>query len=248
MLDKTTWTAADARLDRPLLMVLIDTEEEFDWGKPHDRNSTGTTSIAAQARAHRLFERYCIKPIYCIDYPVAETGYAPLKELFDDGKCDIGTHLHPWVSPPHDETVNNRNSYPGNLPPVLEREKLARLTDLITERFDARPTVYKAGRYGVGPATTETLEALGYDIDASVVPETDFRPEEGPDFSHCGGNPYWFGRERRLLEIPMTVGFVGRLAGGGNTLHHALRSPRGLKLRMPGKTSSSSARKRIRSS
>lgn len=225
---------ARGRLDKPLLLVLIDTEEEFDWSRPHDRASVGTSSIAAQTRAQAVFDRHGIRPIYCIDYPVAETGYGLLRELHADGKCEIGTHLHPWVSPPHDEPVNNRNSYPGNLPRALEREKLARLTDLIAERFGERPNVYKAGRYGVGPSSTGILEELGYEIDTSVVPRTDFSAEEGPDFRGCGGDPYWFGTDGRLLEIPMTVGFAGGLAEAGNRLHRPLQSPLGLRMHLPG--------------
>jgi hypothetical protein len=234
MLSPTGSDTATLADDTPLLMVLIDTEEEFDWSKPLARDNTGTATIAAQSRAHRVFERYGIRPIYTIDYPVAETGFAPLKELHQDGLCDIGAHLHPWVNPPHDEAVTNANSYPGNLAPALERDKLGRLTDLIEQRFGHRPTVYKAGRYGVGPATAETLEGLGYEIDTSVVPESDFRADEGPDFRVCGARPYWFGRTRRLLEIPMTVGFVGGLAGAGNEVYRRLRSGLGMRFHLPG--------------
>jgi len=220
--------------DTPLLIVLIDTEEEFDWSRPRGRDNTATTAMSAQHRAHRVCERYRIRPIYTLDYPVAETGFAPLRELHQDGLCDIGAHLHPWVNPPHDETVTNANSYPGNLAPALERDKLERLTDLIERRFGLRPTVYKAGRYGVGPATPAALEDLGYEIDTSVVPESDFRAEDGPDFRRCGARPYWFGRSRKLLEIPMTVGFVGALAGAGNLAYRRLKSGLGMTLHLPG--------------
>ena len=150
-LDKPLLLVLTYRRSRPhdrasVLLVLIDTEEEFDWSRPHDRASVGTSSIAAQTRAQAIFDRHGIRPIYCIDYPVAETGYGLLRELHAEAKCDIGAHLHPWVNPPHDEPLTNRNSYPGNLPRALEREKLARLTDLIAERFGEPPRVYKAGR------------------------------------------------------------------------------------------------------
>ena len=235
MLDPATWTPAPPESDRPVLTVLIDTEEEFDWSRPLARENTGVRAMAAQERAHRIFERFGITPIYVIDHPVAsqDDGARPLQELFADGKCRIGAHLHPWVSPPHDEAVCNRNSYPGNLPAALEEAKLARLTETIAERFGEAPTVYKAGRYGVGPNTTAILQKLGYQIDTSVVPWTDFSDEEGPDFRACGAGPYWFGEGRRLLEIPLTAGFVGALAriGAGWRLKSALASPAGRRLR-----------------
>lgn len=221
---------------QPLLVVVIDTEEEFDWDKPFSRASTGVSHIRTQTRALDTFARYGLKPLYVIDYAVAsqEDGYEPLRAWAQDGRCEIGTHLHPWVNPPFDEPVTNRNSYPGNLPAALEREKLARLTDLIEQRFGMRPRIYRAGRYGVGRNTTAILEDLGYEIDTSVVPRSDFSAEEGPDFSACGIDPYWFGPSGRLLEVPLTVGWTGLLAGAGMSLQHACRTNWGRQVRLQG--------------
>jgi len=220
----------------PLLVVVVDTEEDFDWDLPHDRASVSVDSIRHQTRAHRIFERYGVRPTYMIDYAVAaqDAGIGPLRELADSGACEIGAHLHPWVNPPHSETVTARNSFPGNLPADLERDKLARLTETIAENFGRRPTAYKAGRYGVGPATTETLAALGYEIDASVVPRTDLSDIHGPDFRACGADPYWFGPEGRLLEVPLSVGFAGLVAGAGPGLYGRLTRGPARRLRLAG--------------
>lgn len=236
MLDPANWRTAEIPEGPPLLIVVVDTEEEFDWARPLARENRGVTNIKAQERAHRIFERYGIVPTYVIDHPVATDpgGYRPLGELLADRRCEIGAHLHPWVNPPFEEEVSNRNSYPGNLPAALEREKLSRLTDAITERFGFRPIVYKAGRYGVGPATAATLDALGYEIDASVVPITDFSPQEGPNFNHCGAQPYWFGAGRRLLEVPLSVTCVGALERYAAAVYPLIARPSGQKLHIPG--------------
>jgi len=236
MLEPDTWDITKPVDGIPTLMVLIDTEENFDWGRPLARENTDVTAMRSQARAHRIFDKFGIKPVYVADFPVVSQpdGIRPLKELLDSGKCVLGAHLHPWVNPPHDETVSNRNSYPGNLPEALEREKLRVLTETIGENFGIRPTVYKAGRYGAGPNTARILDALGYQIDTSVLSLTDLRFDEGPDFSFCDSAPYWFGRGRRLLEIPMTVGFVGSLRSTGPSLHGLLRSKAGMAMHMPG--------------
>ena len=78
-------------------------------------------------------DRHGVVPTYAIDFPVANSPEAVsiLRSIADDGRCEIGAHLHPWVSPPIEEEVNVYNSFPGNLPPPLEREKLARLADRI---------------------------------------------------------------------------------------------------------------------
>jgi hypothetical protein len=220
----------------PRLLVVVDTEEEFDWTKPVSSASTAVGSIAAQHRAQDVFARYGIVPTYVIDYPVATTASAVsyLREYFDAGACEIGTHLHPWVSPPIDEAVNTLNSYPGNLPATLERDKLARLTDAIAENFGRRPTVYKAGRYGVGPNTVAILEGLAYDVDVSIVPYTNFGEDGGPDFSNCDDRLRWFGETRRMLEIPLSVGFAGLISAFGNTLYPITMTPAALRLHIAG--------------
>lgn len=232
----------------PLLVVAIDTEEEFDWTKPFARESTGVGHIRAQSRAQAVYARFGVKPLYALDYPVATQpqGFEPLREWAQAGACEIGTHLHPWVSPPFDEPVNNRNSYPGNLPPSLERAKLTQLTDAIAQRFGRPPTVYRAGRYGYGPNTAAILGGLGYQVDTSVVPRTNFGPDEGPDFSDCGIDPYWIDREGGLLEVPLTVGWTGLLAAAGPWLQPLCRTPQALKLHLPGVLARANLFERIR--
>lgn len=220
----------------PLLLVVIDTEEEFDWNRPLSRSNTAVDSIAAQGLAQEVFARHGVVPTYVVDYPVASSGPAVgrLRSFLEDGRCEIGAHLHPWVNPPHEEEVNARNSYPGNLPPALERAKLARLSDTIEAGFGCRPTVYKAGRYGVGPATAAILADLGYEVDLSVVPGWDYSADGGPNFNGFGPHPYWFGGQGRLLEVPLTCGFAGALAEWGPGLYPRLASAAGMRLRAPG--------------
>lgn len=230
MLDPSTWQPAtlDTR-QGPILAVVIDTEEEFDWGRPVDRASTGVASIRHQDRAQALFAEFGIVPTYVVDYPVASQpdGYGPLREFLADGACEIGAHLHPWVNPPHEEPVCNLNSYPGNLPPDLEARKLEVLKKTIEDNFGRPVRAYRAGRYGVGRASTGILRKLGFDVDSSVVPGSDFRRDEGPDFLACGPDPYWFGGngEGRLLEIPVTAGYVGILGDAGKRLYWPLSGP-----------------------
>lgn len=249
MLDPTTRPqATPAGTTQPQLTIVVDTEEEFDWSQPLDRRNTSVSNIRHQVRAHRIFETHGVKPTYVVDYAVASQpdGYKPLKELFDSGQCEIGAHLHPWVNPPHDETVTNRNSYPGNLPPELEREKLRVLTETIAENFGTRPTIYKAGRYGVGPSTPAILRDLGYAIDCSVVPHTDFSPGEGPNFLGWPDRPYVFGEGGALFEVPLTVGFAGALARLGPRLYPAISGPAAMKVRLPGVFARSRLLERIR--
>ncbi|MDE2229136.1 MAG: polysaccharide deacetylase family protein [Alphaproteobacteria bacterium] len=207
--------------DPPLLQVIVDTEEEFDWSRPFSRKTTGVRNIAHQLKAQPVFERYGLKPTYVVDHPVASQsiGYGPLREILADGRCDIGAHLQPWVNPPFVEDVSYVSSYPGNLPPEIEREKLAVLTATIERNLGVRPLVYRAGRYGLGPRSLAILDRFGYEIDASVLPGVDLSWRYGPDFSRFGPQPFRFGSTGRRLGIPLTIGHVGRLARYAATLY-----------------------------
>jgi len=146
----------------------------------------------------------------------------------------VGAHLHPWVSPPHREELNPYNSYPGNLPPDLELEKLRRLTETIEENIGTRPTIYKAGRYGFGPNTAPILRRLGYHIDLSVAAAFDLSADGGPDWTLAPAEPYSLGEDDDLVGLPTTGAFVGWLSGWGPGLYRRTQAPALAGLRVPG--------------
>ena len=211
----------------PTLFVVVDTEEEFDWSAPFSRQNTSVTAMRHLGRAQQLFDRFGIVPTYVVDYPVASQpeGVAPLAEFAAAGRATIGAHLHPWVTPPHDEDVSRPNSFAMNLPEALEAAKLATMVETIGRAFGTRPQIYKAGRYGIAARTLATLRSLGFTIDTSVNPHMNYTPEAGPDFRGFDARPCWLNHD--LLEIPCTTGFAG-FAGTalGSRLHAvALAAP-----------------------
>jgi hypothetical protein len=195
----------------PNLFVVIDTEEEFDWGAPLSRANQGVTAIRHLHRALRILEHHGITPTCVIDYPVAahRDGFEPIKELSDSGAVRIGAHLHPWVNPPFDEPVNRHTSYACNLAPDLEAAKLSALKSEIAEHLGVIPRIYKAGRYGFGHSTVDALERLEFDIDTSINPSMDYSADGGPCFGDFDAMPFFFGARRRLMEIPCTTAYVG---------------------------------------
>src|SRR4051812_38366575 len=219
---------------RPTLSVVIDTEEEFDWAAPFDAKATATENIKYQPLAQQIMDRHGIVPTYVVDYPVASSPAAVsvLRAIADDGRCEIGAHLHPWVNPPHVGPVDEFHSYPGNLPEALEREKLACLAARIEQSFGRRPSIYKAGRYGLGPASLRSVASLGFDIDTSVVPHTDFSRSQGPDFASFPSVP--MKGPHGLTVLPLSVHFVGALASLGEAIYPLATGPMGARLRIPG--------------
>jgi len=220
---------------KPLLAVVVDTEEEFDWDAPFSRESTSVEALAELDRLQEVCTEHGVSPTYVCDWPVvtSDLGQRTLAKHLEAGRCDVGAHLHPWVTPPHTEEVTTHNSYPGNLPPDLEREKLECLTSAIEEHLGRRPRVYRAGRFGFGPRTAEALVALGYTVDVSPLAGFDLSGDGGPDWSALDPRTYSFGPDDGLIGFPATGGFAGWLPGGGG-LHRALHTALPAALRLSG--------------
>lgn len=210
-------------------IVTVDTEEEFDWGKPLAREGHGLDHLPRIAKFQEFCEGHGVVPVYLVDWPIATSSLAAeiLRPAVEAGRAEVGVQLHPWVNPPFDEEVTQRNSFAGNLPPELEAAKFQNLRDMIEDKFGAAPLIYRAGRYGVGPHTAELLAECGLAIDTSVRAKFDYSAGGGPDFRRHPLEPYWLDDRRRLLELPLTTVFWGMLRRQGDWLYPALwRVPR----------------------
>ena len=202
-------------------VLTVDTEEEFDWGKPLDRADHSIHSLPRLAKFQQFCESFGVVPIYLVDYPIATSPLAAeiLREPIAAGRAEIGVQLHPWVSPPHDEEVTEFNSYVGNLPAALEREKFLRLRDAIAENFGVEPLIYRAGRYGVGPNTAAIISEGGIAIDTSVRSRFDYSSTGGANFRDLPVVPYWVDRRGGLMELPLTTVYWGMLRRQGPWLY-----------------------------
>jgi hypothetical protein len=198
------------------LIITIDTEED-NWA--HYRTTDNPVeNIEKIVQLQALFDRFEVKPTYLVTYPVATNprSVAILKAILDAGKCEIGTHCHPWNTPPFEEEISERNSMLCNLPEDLVYRKLECLHEVISNNFDVLPVSFRAGRWGFGSSVARSLARLGYLVDSSVSPYVDWSVYHGPDFSAFPLRPYRFDlddiltprADGALLEIPATVGFL----------------------------------------
>ncbi len=233
---------------RPILSVVVHTEEEFEWSRDVSRAAIGVEHMRHIGRVQDIFDAFGIVPNYVIDYPIASQplGYEALRRYQDEGRALIGTHLHPWVSPPLSEPLIRANTYPGNLSREMEYEKLRVLTETITQNLGRRPLTYLAGRYGNGGNSAAILEQLGYQVDISVAPPIDYSDDGGPDYSGYTAQPFWFGRERSLLGLPGAGSYAGWLKSAGTPFYRFITHPRLSWARLPGITSRLRAFERIR--
>lgn len=197
-------------------IVTIDTEED-NWNRYH-RTKNSAENLNKIIPLQEIFERYSIRPTYLISYPVAtDPGCIDiLKPILDQGRCEIGTHCHPWNTPPFEEDINDYNSMLSNLPESLVLKKLQSLHEVISQKFSVVPTSFRAGRWGYSPAVARCLEKLNYKVDTSVSPFVDWRDYQGVDFSNYPLSAYRFDPNDiqnldtagALIQVPATVGYL----------------------------------------
>jgi len=202
---------------RPRLVLTVDTEEEGLWGGEFRTTGNTVENIQGIPRFQALCDELEIRPTYLVDAPVVEDDRASsiLAEIHADGRCEIGAHLHSWCTPPFDERYDRSESYQCNLPEELQRSKLEWLTNALTERFGSRPVSFRSGRYGLDTKGARILADLGYRVDSSVIPFTDYTEQGGPDFREAPWQPYHAAQadllsasdEDGLLEAPVSIGF-----------------------------------------
>lgn len=210
-------------------IITVDTEEEFDWAQPIARSGHTLHTVARLAKFQQFCEGQGVCPIYLVDYPIATSRDVTdiLRPAIASGKAEVGVQLHPWVNPPYQEEVTEVNSFVGNLPFEIEREKFRNLKAAIEEAFGTAPLIYRAGRYGVGANTATILAEGGIAIDTSVRARFDYSAGGGPNFREHPLTPWWIDRAGGLMELPLTTVYWGLLRQLGSWLYPVLwRAPR----------------------
>lgn len=195
------------------LIVTVDTEADDQWKE--DVPLT-LDNVSALPRFQSLCEKYDIIPTYFVTYEVAthQRISSFLKKWQDEGKAEIGAHLHPWTTPPLKKGEGNTRAFPSELPDDVLREKLTNLTDTIERTFGKRPTSYRAGRWGYDARQAAILKVLGYIVDSSITPGLSWESRRGttnhgPDFVQETVEPHML--NDTVLEVPMTIIRAGLL-------------------------------------
>lgn len=197
----------------PAVLMGIDTEADDQWSA-RGRQEMSVRNAERLPALQELCDRFGVRPTYLVTHEMAsgESSAAVLRALRESGGCEIGTHLHPWSSPPFRPQDLEGHTYPHRLPPELLERQLGELTQTITERLGARPTTYRAGRNGFDAGTLPVLERLGYTVDTSVDPLFNERRKGGMVFAGAPTQPYRPSYEdvrrpgtARILEVPITA-------------------------------------------
>jgi hypothetical protein len=203
----------------PAVLIGIDTEADDQWSD-EGRRRLQVRNAERLPALQELCDRVGARPSYLVTWEMAtRPESAPiLRALGANGACEIGTHLHPWTSPPFRAEDLQAHTYPHNLPPELLDRQITELTAAIEENLGVRPTTYRAGRNGFDGGTLPVLERLGYTVDTSVDPLFKETRKRGMTFAGAPREPYFpdYADVRRpgaskVLEIPITSATVPRL-------------------------------------
>lgn len=213
----------------PILFVLsVDTEEEWDWSGPFPQQVTNVQNIDKLPEFNAICQKLGIRPTYFVDYAVADNDRAveQILSFSNNGKCEIGAHLHPWCNPPYFGPIGEAESHVVNLPVEQVSQKLNTLITRLEERFAVKPKSFRTGRWGIDSNVMNLLVDAGFSVDSSVYP---FYENE---FFSCNGAPalpYWPDAnnplvpdvQRKIFELPVTVGFNRSNFKLANQLHTA---------------------------
>ena len=218
---------------KPVFLLTVDTEEEWDWSGAFPQAPFSTRNIAEVPAFQAFCSELAVRPTYFVDHAVSvdSESTAILKGFLDREECDIGAHLHPWCTPPIEEEINDHNSHAVNLPPTLFERKINILTDHLIAVFGCHPYSYRAGRWGVNGEHLRILAEAGYRVDSSVRP---FYSDSYFSYAQARTRPYWPSfdnalandlEQQEILEVPVSSGYQRTSFERLDALHSKLSTP-----------------------
>ena len=196
--------------------VSVDTEED-QWEPSRDPTVANARQLP---RLADFFANHVVRPTWFVAWSVATDDWARgwLREEHAAERGEVAAHLHPWNTPPVREELTDVNTMLKNLPPPLVREKLARLTDAVSEVRGTPPTGFRAGRFGLAPHVVGALVDAGYRTDSSVVPNVSWEEYgDGPTYVGAPMDVYRMSPDHAvmsrvpggpLVQVPASAGFT----------------------------------------
>lgn len=209
------------KISEVYVTITIDTECDHDtqWVRS-DPLTFESITCGLPERLQPAFESVGAVPTYLLTVEVLEddASVQALRSL--TGNFEYGTHLHAAFIEPqkkfHDYAGVDSPDFQSSYAPEIEFRKLENLTRLFTEKLDRIPTSFRAGRYGAGVSTIDSLTRLGYKVDTSVTPHIRWTEPNGvADYRQALEQPYFpkpgtllmpdTSVPSTVLEVPVTV-------------------------------------------
>jgi len=202
----------------PIFIITIDTEGDNLWDNP---KIISTKNARFLPRFQTLCEQYNFKPTYLVNYEMAQDKQFQSfgRNILKKQTGEIGLHIHPWNSPPLDNSQPTYQSYLFELSNVMLEAKIDYMHDLLMRVFGIVPVSHRAGRWGFDGRVARALAQRGYLVDCSVTPSVswshykgDPNGSGGSDYTGFPYNPYFMNlddikqsAQTPLLQVPMTI-------------------------------------------
>ncbi len=200
-------------------LITIDTEGDNLW-EYKQGETIHTENALYLPRFQRLCDKYEFKPVYLTNYEMAKDSRFVefAKRTQNEGRCEIGMHLHAWNTPPQYDLPQVLSGLPYlvEYPESIMREKICTMDSLLTETFGTKSVTHRAGRWAVNQAYLNALIDSGYKVDCSVTPHINWHSSVGqiansfgPDYSATPERPYTIrstSRDGSILEVPVSIG------------------------------------------
>jgi len=205
---------------KKFFIITIDTEGdnlwEYSFGDP-----IRTRNAHYIPRFQALCEKFDFKPVYLVNYEMAQDYYFRnfAENILNQGKCEIGIHVHAWNNPPHHELEKSDNicglPYLIEYPLHIMQEKFTFLYKLLSEVFNTEIISHRSGRWAMNQDYFDILINHDVKIDCSVTPHVSWKLAPGFSQGSCGSNylscpesPYMVKHSsafNKILEVPVTI-------------------------------------------
>lgn len=195
-------------------IITIDTEGDNLW--QWDKKSLITTkNTLFLSRFQNLCEKYGFKPVWLTNFEmINDPNYVDfINTVEQKGTGEIGMHLHAWNTPPEYTLPFEQTGLPYLIeyPEEIMRKKVESMTTLIKSNTGITPVSHRAGRWAIDDRYFRILKDYGYKVDCSVTPHINWQHSpgqtyiNGSDYSNHPEQPYWIDKEKKLLEVPVSI-------------------------------------------
>ena len=200
-------------------LITIDTEGDNLW-QWKNGDPIGTDNTKYLPRFQNLCDKYGFKPTWLTNYEMMmDDNYVQfITEVVNEGRGEIGMHLHAWSTPPEYFLKAEKDNAPYLIeyPEHVMEEKICAMTNIIKELTGVTPTSHRAGRWAMNETYFRLLKKYGYLYDCSATPHIDWsgnggqtKDSKGSDYSKASEKAY---RIQEILEIPVTIRKAHRMS------------------------------------
>lgn len=206
-------------------IITVDTEGDNLWNWKFGDIIT-TENGKYVDRFQYLCDRFGFKPVYLTNYEMASDDkfIDKLRRWEDEGRCEIGIHLHAWNNPPvvniRGTDVDEGQDYLIEYSEQVMRDKFSLLYNLLSNKTGRNPVSHRAGRWAMDERYFRLLSEFNISTDCSFTPGVNWESSKGvtrggSDYSDVPIQPHFI---NGILEVPMSIR-NGRALGCGGIKH-----------------------------